>query len=480
MQIKRFEAKNMTTALRMIKDELGPDAVILSARSIKKGRGIFASTKNTGVEVTAAIDANLPKVQKSAYAGATGAYNRSGSIAPQDALQKKKRSLMQTFNGGIKNLAGKRVSSPDGNSKYEDNSGQSSWISALYQHMLSQDIKREYASEIAEDLSRIPGSDQFGGRGESIVRLADILEDIGLSVEPIGTNPSKQEIHVFVGPTGIGKTTTIAKFAAHCKIRKNQKVAILTLDNIQVGANEKLKMYAGIIGCPLEMPNSPAEFKNQIKKFKGYDIILVDTPGINFRDKNQNEEMRCYLEKIKSKRIHLVVGANTREKELRNTVNELKNMPVTNVVFTKLDECDTLGTIINFLIQTRIPLSLLSNGQQIPEDIVTASVETLIEIILQPSFAVSKRQRSTTPHIDNTARLSRQDYYVANINSDVYHTPGCKWTDRIKPENMVEFENVEEAESKRFLPCRNCNPNRYEHINSTAHSRDKVSISSYR
>jgi flagellar biosynthesis protein FlhF len=215
MQIKRFEAKNMTTALRMVKDELGSDAVILSARSLRKGRGFFGSMKYVGVEVTAAIDNRMmtPQVapsfihKESAPHPRRKIYGLSNDIEENEAVSSPIK-VIEPLNGDDRPL------------RKMDSKGNSRALLALYRQMLSQEVDRGIASELVEEIKRIPAYEDLLTSGAIMPHLISILEEIGLTVGAVTPPDSRQEIMAFIGPTGVGKTTTIAKLAAQYVVRQ--------------------------------------------------------------------------------------------------------------------------------------------------------------------------------------------------------------------------------------------------------------------
>ncbi|MBT8364263.1 MAG: hypothetical protein KJP23_06110, partial [Deltaproteobacteria bacterium] len=225
MQIKKFEAKNMTTALRMIKGELGPEAVILSARSLRRGKGFFGSMKYAGVEVTAAIDNQKSKIlsgnstsAKKEYANLLNRPAVYGNPAPDD------------------NAAG--VYSSPGHSypkhyfrKQKADSGNNKALSSLYQQILAQGVDRGIASELIDEIKRTPASKGRLTNADFRTHLCSILEEMGVWADKNVFAKGRPNFVAFIGTTGVGKTTTIAKLAAAQKNRRKKQVAVITIDN---------------------------------------------------------------------------------------------------------------------------------------------------------------------------------------------------------------------------------------------------------
>jgi flagellar biosynthesis protein FlhF len=461
MQIKRFEAKNMTTALRLIKSELGPDAVILSARSLRKGKGFFGSMKYAGVEVTAAIDTRGAKPQTGNPAGENTAYaNLLNSQKPyvDQGPEPAERSSMDS-QAGIR----VRQRRPDRHNRV--NSGNHRVLSSLYQHILNQGVDRGIASEIIDEIKRIPDSREVMANDELNDHFHSILEDLGVWVDKNVFVRAKPNIVALIGTTGAGKTTTIAKLAAMQSNRHRKQVAMISIDNYGIAANQQLAAYARIIGIPLELAVGGNELKRAIKKFKDKDLILIDTPGINPKDPNQIRELELIFDKLPELQKHFVISAATKESDLAELSETFDQLGIQRLVFTKIDESCTYGNMLNLLIRTSLPLSFISCGRKVPEDIEPGSIQKIVDLI----FRINKLNRkpsseSPKPNVqesrDTTAKISDPPNFVANKNSDVYHYTDCKWSDKIKPDNIVQFNSTQEAEAKNFLPCRSCNPDR--------------------
>jgi flagellar biosynthesis protein FlhF len=480
MQIKRFEANNMTMALRMVKNELGPEAVILSARSLRKGKGFFSSMKYTGVEVTAAIDVQ-------------GALRKTGSTAtaepacpdlPDRRPKNGSRGKAQDKAAGGSHFAPeahyKRKHSPMPKVDFSRQRG----LSALYQQILDQGVERGIASELINEIKRIPDSQNLLINGELNRQLCSIIEEMGVWADNSTFVNGKPKMVALLGTAGVGKTTTIAKLAAVHTNRQGKQVAVISIDNYGIAANEQLKTYARIIGIPLATAVNPGELKRAIKKYKQKDVILIDTPGINPTDPDQISELKSYFAQLPEMQKHLVVSVATKEKDLIKISQAFQEIGVQRLLFTKLDESSTYGNMLNVLIQTRIPFSFLSCGRKVPDDIEPGSIQKLIELIF-PASGMNRNpsKQSSLPKANRTA-ASRESalngsLFVANKNSDVYHSTDCKWSYKIKPENIIQFASSQEAEAQNFLPCRSCNPDRLKSDRNTGLGTAARKYSSY-
>ena len=477
MQIKRFEARDMTSALRLIKNELGPDAVILSARNIKKENKLLGLVKSVGVEVTAAVDTlDLPiKTNSVAFSGAVSAYQQcgpdenSGMRSPRRSTAKPAKSRSERDKAllaprEIGGLATDRV------------------FSALFAHLRSHDVNRELAADIIAYLNQRDAHVRLNTTEQIISEIANRLKAKCAPASKRSTSRAGVRIVSIVGSSGVGKTTTIAKLAARHAIEQHQSVALISLDADRIGAGAELKVYARAMGLPLKMVATPAACAAAIKEFRQADLILVDTPGLNPANTDEIDALKRCLDRMGAVEIHLVLSALTKEKDLGNAIRRLSPLAIESVIFTKLDESCTFGNLINLLWGQALPLSYVTDGRQVPDAIKTGSVKEILEKLLG-DFKL-RTADSNTPHKDpfhkNTAAGLSEDPYVANSNSDVFHCSDCKWTRKIKPKNLITFSTADAARRQKFMPCKDCQPHKDQTICAdVAMTRDSVRISNY-
>lgn len=482
MQIKRYEAKNMTAALRMIKGELGPEAVILSARSIRKGKGFFGSLKYAGVEVTAAIDKQRPGPYNEIQGSPKANRDISQKILP--ALEHK--AVPEIQSPPLDKPAPKTNYAKSYLAKNRAESRINRALSSLYQQILAQEVDRGIASELIDEIRRIPALEDLLGNGSLKSHLVSILQEMGVWTI---RNPLAQErpnIIALVGTSGVGKTTTLAKLAALHATRHHKSVALITVDNYGIAANEQLKTYARIIGIPLETALNADDLTRAVKKFAPADLILIDTPGLNPADQNQILELNSLLANLPNLHTHLVVSATTKENDLIAIAETFKGIGADRLVFTKIDESSTFGNIVNVLIRTGLPLSFLSCGRKVPDDIQPGEVQRLVDLIFKfndngriPAIKASGKEINKASTMEGRTNKSVPVPFVANKNSDVYHCADCKWSARIKDENIIQFNSNSQAEAQNFLPCRSCRPDLRKRGETADALRNRLNLSSY-
>ncbi len=364
MQIKNFEAQNMTEALGMIKKEFGTEAVILSARNLKKENKIFGLRRKR-VEVTAAIDTGYPAVDKNVF---NNGFKSGMNFYKNNDVTK----YGDTTNRDRSRVSRKRISFAEVKKLF-----------MLHQRMVFQGVEKDMAVKLISEINCLSTSDGFFNNENIKTCLAGILERMGLTAAPMDMNCERQKIAAFIGPTGVGKTTTVAKLAAFAQLHAKKKhVALITMDNYRAGAVDQLGIYAKIMRIPIKVASNGKELKEALEKLKDKDMVLVDTTGVNQRNGYHINELKGFFDGIRSLDIHLLLSATTKEKDLVDIIDKNRVVPFNRLIFTKIDESTTHGFILNQLIRTKIPVSYFTNGQQVPDDIEAATLEKLTNLII--------------------------------------------------------------------------------------------------
>ncbi|MBI5194311.1 MAG: flagellar biosynthesis protein FlhF [Nitrospirae bacterium] len=400
MQIKKYEAVDMQEALKLIKRDLGPDAVILSTREIKKGNGIFGMFSRQVVEVTAARDYS-EKVKDKAIAAYSPLTHPSppfinvgegkGEGLSEDLLKEEINRIKADF--GATPVELREVKTEIGVLKSyvqellrtgedEQLKGLPDKLVIFYRKLVSEGIDVTLSGRIVRILdSKL--SEEQKNNFEQINRLGYELIQKQVKVSgPVYNIEKGQKIAVFVGPTGVGKTTTIAKIAAKYTLVDKKKVALVTFDTFRIGAIEQLKIYAKIIGLPVDVVLTPDELPEVVEKRRDADIILIDTAGRNHKDRDYIKEIKAMWSHRLKPDCYLVLASTSSNEVLTDVINRFREIPVSGLLFTKLDEAEKFGIIFNAMIKAQKPLSYFTTGQRVPEDIEPAEAQRLSRLIL--------------------------------------------------------------------------------------------------
>lgn len=254
----------------------------------------------------------------------------------------------------------------------KENSSNDTFLKLIHKKLVDSEVDEKYVDEI---LGEIALSMQKDSDIDSI--LSAVYQKIILKLgeaSPVKLN-SKPKLAFFIGPTGVGKTTTIAKIASKFKLEKYAKVAFITSDTYRIAAVEQLNTYASIIDCPVDVVYGPEELRESLESFKNYDLVLVDTAGRSHKSEEQMEELKRLLEVATDYKedydldIYLTLSVTTKYKDLVNIAKKYDDIKGWKIIFTKLDETCSLGNIINVKMLTNAPLSYTTSGQNVPNDI---------------------------------------------------------------------------------------------------------------
>jgi len=351
MKIKKYIANDMQEALIRIKTELGKDALILSTRKIKQ-KGFLGFLKPPLLEVTAAFD-DEKKVNIETEKPAT--TTRTNDVMDIQKIEKKIEELERL----IKGITNEINWIPE-----KKEFGKRSFLETVKENLLKNGVEDEVLNDIFNNVT-------FDGSINGIINtLFKGIKDMLGEGEPFIIEASKKPYVVFfVGPTGVGKTTTIAKIAAKLIFEHNKNVSLVTADTYRIAAVEQLKTYAEIMGIKLKVWYDLNEYQSIIEDLKDSDFILVDTAGRNHRNYEHMNELRGFIETAKPDEIFLLLSATTNFKTSKYIINNYTFLDNFKLIITKVDECETYGNILNIKHYAQKPISYITTGQNVPDDI---------------------------------------------------------------------------------------------------------------
>lgn len=423
MEVKTFRAKNMQEALLQVRQELGPMAAILQTREVRTSRLFGLIRGQAQVEVVASRDVNVPSRFSQPV--------QTPSPASQPVAQPEPQPVSSSGDGLLDSLPGTSHSysswqtptmdlstlwNPAENAQThaafhftpdhfaadhftsEAQPARQETVPApmrdallrIYADLIEADLDDNIAHSLLERLRNAAGalgiSGNFGATDIDGAMLRNKLTGIvesDLRVSgPIQLAKDRCRVVALVGPTGVGKTTTIAKLAAHYKLGKKCRVGLITLDTFRIAAVEQLKIYSDIINAPMAVVSSPREIRDAVRRMTDFDLILMDTTGRSQGDDMRIHELRSYLQEAGADEIHLVLSSTARSRVLQQTAERFSVVGTTSLIITKLDEAAGLGNLLPLAQASQLPISYVTNGQNVPEDIEIASVPRLARWIL--------------------------------------------------------------------------------------------------
>lgn len=436
MRVKKYIVDSMPEALTIIRKELGQDAVILDQKKIKIGGFMGFFTKHK-LEVIAAVEPRAkknsstpekpilnvippkkeqvhsinstqlsllklqnPEQEQNLIQSHSQLNNKQENMHAslfqnqynQQQLQQQKTnenynvdkkvlSVTETDDKMVeeikemKNLFVKMMLKTNSD-EFPDN------IKNVYHHLIEKEIDEEVASNLVYSLMEKLGSPKHVANAYlyEILQneIAKIIEKYIASQQTL----EKKQVLAFVGPTGVGKTTTIAKLAAYYVLEKKVSVGFITADTYRIAAVDQLRTYANILNIPVEIVISHDDMRKAIQNLQERDIILIDTAGRNYKKEMYVNELKSLLSVANPDEIYLVHSMTTKQKDMHEITHCFKDIDVKNFIFTKVDETSSYGSILNMLCRHNKQLSILTNGQNVPEDILFIDPKKIAKLIV--------------------------------------------------------------------------------------------------
>ncbi|MCC6730448.1 MAG: flagellar biosynthesis protein FlhF [Chthonomonadales bacterium] len=418
MRIKEFQALTLRECLRQVRDEMGLDAVILETKSLRAGgvlgvgsRDVVRIVAATGVTVDEPPRASSPPrpmaapraaavpddpsaralvLQAAAEAIASRAAGqrpaeppvRTDALRPEPAARDGDRLALlhrevAELKAGIARIQSAAIGAPDAPAWPE-----------LVARLVEADVDEPAAREIVGSLPDLSAWNPPARAAMAEAALRDLLSARVAVSGPIEVTPGVSRVVALVGPTGVGKTTTLAKVAARYALVERRKVALLTVDTYRIAAVEQLRTYGQIMGVPVRVAHSLEEARRAVADLADHDLVLVDTAGRSQRNSTQVVELKALVEALGCE-THLALAASTRPRDLREQIARFREVGVSRLLWTKLDEASSYGTIYTLAVESALLISYLTTGQKVPEDIEVADPRRLAELLLAPPSAAA-------------------------------------------------------------------------------------------
>jgi len=399
MRVKRFVANNIQEAMLQVKIEMGKDAVILHTRRFKEG-GFLGFFAKEFVEVTAATDNDYPISRKDSQQEMPN--NNRQIVWPQIIENKEtesrdidkdvKEELVQdnddrTDNNDSDDLKDMKKLMQEMLEQIENaslNIGLNKIGEQFYQCLIANEVEEKLAKRLVKRcLENVPPT-KYEDANFIKEQFLDNISRILKKPKPIILpKKRKQQVFALVGPTGVGKTTTIAKLAADFAINSQKSIALITSDTYRIAAVEQLKTVGDIIGIPVDVVFTPQSMKNSIITHLDKDLIFIDTAGRSHKNALQMGELKGFLDAAEPDEIFLVLSATTKYKDMIDIVKSFEKINFSRIIFTKLDETSTYGPILSTIQKSKKHLAYFTTGQSVPDDIEIADQNKIAQLILR-------------------------------------------------------------------------------------------------
>ena len=419
MIIKRFQAKTEEAALELARKELGSGMVVMNVKKVKK-KGLFSIFKPQQVEVTVALEeeekqnfreavAKVSEIARQSEAAGNSQSTKTEpaqgakqvkaetKLQPDKAKQPEKKvqtedsrqeSVIEEKLSTLQNLLEKQIGSTqeeekksEGEEKKEDSNV--AFFHLLYKMLLDNEIEETYANQLVEELDGSVKPDMPIDYLLSVVYQKMVLK-FG-QTKTIQSAEKGPKLVYFMGPTGVGKTTTIAKIASRLSVVEKKKIVLLTADTYRIAAAEQLRTYANILDVPFRIIYTPQEIRSAIEDYAAYDYIFVDTSGHSQKNTDQRDDTVALLRAADGqaeKEVYLVVSATTKYRDLLNIADTYQKLTDFRLVFTKLDETQCQGNLFNLRLHTDAPMSYVTCGQNVPDDIGEFDAQKTVKLLL--------------------------------------------------------------------------------------------------
>lgn len=375
MELRTYKAATMHEALHLVRCELGPDAAILHTREVRSRR-LFGLLRGARlIEVTASTGVHVPsRLQQEDRFRPAQPVPAASPASPSPAVPERVQGQLQHLQEMVEQLCRQQQAAPGRDLPEE--------LFRVFTDLIECDIDEDVARDLVERVRRDIPRRELADPMLVTARIARLLEaDIPIA-GPIHAPAERQRIVALIGPTGVGKTTTIAKLAANFRLKDKRRVGLITVDTYRIAAVEQLRTYADIIDLPMHVISTPREMREAIRRMDGLDLVLMDTAGRSPRDEVRIRELRAFLDEAGANEVHLVLSGVTGSRTLVQTAERFAAARPTALVLTKLDEATNLGNVLPLLRSSGLPLSYLTNGQNVPDDIETADAARLAGMIL--------------------------------------------------------------------------------------------------
>jgi len=382
MKVKKFLANDNHEAMLKVKNELGPDAVILHQRKVKP-KGLLGIFKKPLVEIVAAREEAATQAEINEKSLANMVETKSNKRIETNVTSTKNKTQEDVTKeiSEIKGMLQAVLSGVNSNQIGTPLGGMNGDLREFYNYLFAQEIDESILYRIFDELDNITKENNSAELERQTI-YSNFEKIIQGYIKDQG-HKTNSKVVFFVGPTGVGKTTTIAKLAASFSLNEGKTVGLISADTYRIAAVEQLKTYCNILNMPMEVIYESSEINDAIGRLIDRDIILIDTAGRSHKNTKQIEELKQLIGMVDDKEIYLVMSCTTKNKDLKEIITSYKFLEDYKIIFTKLDEASTIGPILNVAYEANKPVSYITTGQSVPDDIEILDINKITELLLK-------------------------------------------------------------------------------------------------
>ncbi|KGX93155.1 flagellar biosynthesis regulator FlhF [Pontibacillus halophilus JSM 076056 = DSM 19796] len=368
MKVKKFEAPTMPEAMHKVRKELGVNAVILDSKELSS-KGVLGLFKKKKIQVVAALDPD--ERMNETHSPPNGPDSEERKPIDQKPAQEHRvvDKELTSMKEQLSSLQMKTTQYPTLLQQANDFLDNQEFDATL-QEIIMQRLLRSYYQ-----------SDSTWEEKDVVNMLKKVLSDQLKHVQSHSPYFNQKFVHI-VGPTGVGKTTTIAKMAAEQALNYGKRVAFVTTDTYRIAAVDQLKTYAKILKLPLEVAYSLEEYQQARQKFKDYDLVFVDTAGRNYTTDTYVNELHKLIQVDEHSEAYLVLALTSKPKDMKRIYQQFSSIPFRQLIFTKSDETAQYGSIFNMVAAHSIGVAYVTNGQDVPDDLVEGAPEYIVGLVM--------------------------------------------------------------------------------------------------
>lgn len=383
MKMKKYTAPSIAEAMKLVRAELGEDAVIINSKVVVTKK-LFGLVRHKNFEVLAGVDRVEVKQPTPRFPDLQ--VNSEPIFKTPELPLQTKVHIDDSFTNELKNEISDLKSMLQSMQRDTRQSELPEEFLPFIDFLKQQELDDELITVISDELFAHYQNSQAPLSNQDMKQIAKEVLQKRLAELPIGGLSYRRKYINVLGPTGVGKTTTIAKMAARSVLEKKKKIGFITTDTYRIAAIEQLKTYANLLQAPVEIAYNAKDYEEALEKLAHLDLIFIDTAGRNYKEAKYVNDLKKIINFDEEVESFLVLSLTSKESDMETIIQQFNEFPIDKYIFTKVDETNSIGTMYNLMIKYNKGLAYYTNGQEVPEDIEEANLDSLLELFFQGEF----------------------------------------------------------------------------------------------